>query len=1064
MINETFKSAYNKIALSDAFKQEAKAKLAAEFSRTRTDSESIYSDKPQPAQNISLPEKRSSFLPLIAGLGAAALILVAIGIFSQSRGNITSPVTPSETDEATADVPLTNEPETAEPDGSDETDILYINEYGAGELRVQAAQTRIALNMNGIAMTWDSYKEAIDFTEQLTGNRNISLMWTKVLPKLPYNKESSHFSNGYFGDEPYATMVYESEEGTGVFINIGKDNTQFSFHRLESSAILDAPKAKSYLVSPRSYKNHDYITTEWVTLFISEYTENGRTYYRADWTTADSGEKLYYSISAKGITFDELTKVISMLLYGEEELRPYIGTALPNETAPIFGEARVISAEGGELRLNAGSHVNTYNGNIHVYAQNSGHYDFSEFSGLDNIERYSFPFDEDFSTVTTYSATYKEFDEYPELFYAGEPLPADDPEQHRDSMKFREMDYNQYSAYSIDTIPYFEDKTALCRTMNLQYFSENKTVSLTAIKGGLDYANINDGMAFFMCQPSSVFAEKENLTEIFCAEETGGSAYYYGGFANTQTNTYYFVTTVNLSEKEFFDVLCQVYSDLPISEQEYEQPTTETQSGAPTLIEYRHTFRDADIVLQGGTMFQPASTLPAPAKTTSFATANEAVNAALDLSRMEGFAIIGDTEGMTGREEDYYYRSWVIPTYKIIAENCSAGEDFVTLCYRDIANPNAEFIITAAVNSSDFSYVTTPQGEALICSGAGPLSKIASRETMNSTNYMNPEIYYALLSGANYGGTNYYYGGFKDSNDIQYCISAKDCDTETFLKVVAGISQGVSSFSEAGYYGNFITNECTEIETAHGTMVCNPFSYYGTGGGIMSDIVYSGEQTLYTIDDMIEFSGNDAISSLPIPFESHIEIPLCYYANYYELHDGYNIQLFRTGQMLETDTDPAAFEEAQKYFDEYYYFCDKTKYFEDKTPTMQKYSLAFGDGSSWASSTKHITIDVVRGDLRGSNHPFTTAFIPAKCSVGFAQENTEIPFYEYAPVYIAADNPDEPIIADDFIIGGFYSADGLCYEVRSQGITTDEFSDILAMLYKGAKTCDPSFESFYDLR
>lgn len=485
---------------------------------------------------------------------------------------------------------------------------------------------------------------------------------------------------------------------------------------------------------------------------------------------------------------------------------------------------------------------------------------------------------------------------------------------------------------------------------------------------------------------------------------------------------------------------------------------------------------------------QPLEAAPAPERDESgYSTFDDPVAAAteaINRSKFHGLTILGqvdvndegaeyiypleDTYGVDlGRPAEFDPR--VVPNYTLDAATSVYNDDMVSLHYTD--GGSGEFYVNITARNADGSperYVTDDSGN--IYTGL-PTDKlptyVMSEEDDEDHNFINSygAFSFMYIGGKQVGGVNYFYAYRKSGDmpeDFELNISAKGCTLDDFMDIVAAVVQ-YRAWGFGDFNGFRLTDgalpefDPTSVDTEHGTLVLNQGKYLGTGAGVNyevnSNVTPDNEAyTLndhYTREDMTEFTGNSALFELPLGFEP-TETSVYYMANYAEFHDGYNIQLFHEGRPLlgesETDED---FIEAHNYFHHgYCYTTDKLPYFEDKTPMVQVYNADFSDGNAT------VNIQAYKGDFGQRYMGFGFWFLPAEPSnlcedyyndYVYTQGNGEDSLSRiFAASY--AEDWDETI--RNHYYGGFRK-NGIYYVVTVSDVDEQTFADILAALYQG---------------
>lgn len=405
----------------------------------------------------------------------------------------------------------------------------------------------------------------------------------------------------------------------------------------------------------------------------------------------------------------------------------------------------------------------------------------------------------------------------------------------------------------------------------------------------------------------------------------------------------------------------------------------------------------------------------------------------------------------------------VVPDYNLDAATSIYNDDLVSLHYTDGSDGEIYINITAReADGRPKRYVTDDNGNIYTGFATDKLpTYVLSEKDDGDHNFINSYGAYSFMyiGGKQVDGVNYFYAYRKSGDmpeDFELNISARGCTLDDFMDIIAAVVQyrawGFGDFN--GFRltdGDLPEFDPTSVETEHGTLVLNQGKYLGTGAGVNYDVNSSipmdGADNFYTEEDMTEFTGNSALFDLPLGFEP-TETNVNYSANYAEFRDGYNIQLFHEGRPLigesESDED---FIEAHEYFG-YCYSNDKLRYFEDKTPIVQVYNADFSDENS------SVSIQAYKGDFGERYMGFGFRFLPAEPSnlcvdyredYVYSQGNGESSLSQiFAAEY--SDEWDETL--HNHYYGGFCK-NGVYYVVTVNNVDEQTFADILAALYQG---------------
>lgn len=472
---------------------------------------------------------------------------------------------------------------------------------------------------------------------------------------------------------------------------------------------------------------------------------------------------------------------------------------------------------------------------------------------------------------------------------------------------------------------------------------------------------------------------------------------------------------------------------------------------------------------------QPLEAAPAPGTTGAYMTFDNPVAAAteaINRSKFHGLTILGQVDNGEGAEyvyplEDTYgvdpgisaqFDPRVVPEYTLDAATSVYNDDIVSLHYTN--GGSGEFYVNITAKNADGSperYVTDDSGN--IYTGI-PTDKlptyVMSEKDYEDHNFINSygAFSFMYIGGKQVDGVNYFYAYRKSGDmpeDFELNISAKGCTLDDFMDIVAAVVQ-YRAWGFGDYNGFRLTDgalpefDPASIDTEHGTLVLNQGKYLGTGAGFNYD-VSSGE--FYTEEDMSEFTGNSVLFELPLGFEP-TENGVSYFAEYAEFHDGYNIQLFHEGRPLlgefETDED---FIEAQKYFrNGFCYVNDKLPYFEDKTPIVQVYDADFTDGNAT------VNVQAYKGDFGQRYMGFGFQFLPAEPSNLCEDYYNDYVYTQgngkdsLSRIFAASYSEDRDETLRNCYYGGFRK-NGIYYVVTVKNVDEQTFADILAALYQG---------------
>lgn len=730
----------------------------------------------------------------------------------------------------------------------------------------------------------------------------------------------------------------------------------------------------------------------------SESTET----YLAEWRY--SLGNYYMNLTAKGLTADQMSYLLAQLV--EEKAEVYPDAAESVQTA--YGTVNLYDFSPS---YNAGVPV--------VYNREYVPWQAAEFIGSDVLNGFEVPF-ETVGYSLEYAAVYYNFD-FDKLRSQG-----------LDEVSATYYDEN-LGVFTSDKCPAFSGMSGTREVA--AFFNEDsgdKSVAVYAISGSADnsiYGGLPQSRELAMADTR--FDTTNDCSCIYFGRNEGD---YYAIFKNNTLGMIFVAHSQNLELDEFAGVVNRLYNAEPYYYADENGDISYSYNTQRAQIEYG--------VKLDGQEYSPRSEYAAFG-----GTAAEAAERAAALTGFEGVTYLGEVEG--ANEMDVRAAKGM----SLDAETSVLLDDgsFISLHY---TGAGRELYINFADDPHlyDSRRVTDMSGRSWLIeggdSGACMIASMAQAKGLDFTSGADPTNN-TWLGGKAADGTAYYEGFRRTSGDpseaLFITVSAKGMTPREFADVMTVLIQ-TFPLDDSEVYSVSET-----ADTAHGALVINSGSYYGTGGGIISDVMgyepgeydKSGRVMMYTEDDMKAFSGFD-VSALEVPFNAQLR-ELTYNANYAEFHDGYNIQLFHTGQPLEGEADDEAFHEAQQYFTGSVYYYDKTAYFDNKTATMRCYTLNLCDTDNYVDCTQTVSINVLEGDFTEWYLGSCFAELDPQASEDFCADYLEANREAFetgslSRVYVCSDKETQTMY------GGFIK-NGLRFTLQTSGLTTEQFADIMAQLY-----------------
>lgn len=328
MNRKDFKSAYDKITLSDECRAEMKNKLMAAMEQKNSSGEFEDDGLLHSTQEIKLaPRKRSAGkTAAIAGSAAAVIAVFAVGAgVMLSRNGIPKPqpVTSNGTHE-TSDMQQTAE--SVEPETFEEQDDGNSIKTACGTMRFQELSETSAEHSEPGQQFADSAAAVTEMRTRWFKRTFSSLGWDQIYAQnhglemyddtdggdditdtRPLGEEVP-YSDGYYSDTGM-TLIYRSEDGTKqANLSISTVENEFIPITLPDGGYLTAPGEPESLFSRESYAN--FIDPAYdLEMCVGTYTDGTDTYYTAYYYIDSASPEAYVRIDAKNITRDQFIGV-----------------------------------------------------------------------------------------------------------------------------------------------------------------------------------------------------------------------------------------------------------------------------------------------------------------------------------------------------------------------------------------------------------------------------------------------------------------------------------------------------------------------------------------------------------------------------------------------------------------------------------------------------------------------------------------------------------------------------------------------------------------------------------
>lgn len=613
-----FKSAYNKIVLSDDFKRKALEKLTANTSFFEAVSDNSVEEYAQHAVEIKLDGPKHTRIKAAVGIVSAAAVvaLCVVGGRYLLHGHYFDKLLPAYADETeeqsdggTDFLEETHEvsEEIEEENFSIDADGNYVidkhfgsayvvaqqiqaysapeysEEYNRFDTALEAAVSAIDFSglhgitlignvSNGTEYEYPTYPDlSIDLNSVVRFNSKVMGDYTIDAENSIYNEDG--ISLRYIGDNGEFYINLSAFGGSGSLERYVTDNDG-NIYTAEGQGML------SVVMSEEDCNSHNFINSEsgYRAMFIAGKRVEGVNYFYAYRKTGDSSDDLSISISAKGCTMQEFLDIIAALVQNNTTFSTYNGYTDIGEY-----EVTAVETEQGTVVINQGAYLGTGAGVSYDVMSNVNDYseytieDALEFTGTESFIDPPLPFDAVTKTLE-YDANYAEFhDGYNiMLFYEGKPLEGES-EYDEDFIEAQNYLYGHYCYFS-DKISYFDDKTPIVRKYSVSYCGDNgEVVDITALKGDFGIRYMGHG---FLCLPAEAsdlcgdyyieriteygesYLSRVYVSKVPMIEQMNSETYmhyeYYAGFY--KDGIYYTITTKNVEIDALAKIIAELYT------------------------------------------------------------------------------------------------------------------------------------------------------------------------------------------------------------------------------------------------------------------------------------------------------------------------------------------------------------------------------------------------------------------------------------------------------------------------------------------------------------------------
>lgn len=355
MNRKDFKSAYDKITLSDECRAEMKNKLMAAMEQKNSSGEFEDDGLLHSTQEIKLaPRKRSAGkTAAIAGSAAAVIAVFAVGagvMLSRNGMPQPQPVTSNGTHE-TSDMPQTAE--SVEPETAEAQDDGNSIKTACGTMRFQELSETSAEHSEPGQQFADSAAAVTEMRTRWFKRTFSSLGWDQIYAQnhglemyddtdggdditdtRPLGEEVP-YSDGCYSDTGM-TLIYRSKDGTKqANLSISTVENEFIPITLPDGNYLTAPGEPESLFSRESYAN--FIDPAYdLEMCVGTYTDGTDTYYTAYYYIDSASPEAYVRIDAKNITRDQFIGCIAKNTY-QYRIQDHMGLYDADGTAIYTG-------------------------------------------------------------------------------------------------------------------------------------------------------------------------------------------------------------------------------------------------------------------------------------------------------------------------------------------------------------------------------------------------------------------------------------------------------------------------------------------------------------------------------------------------------------------------------------------------------------------------------------------------------------------------------------------------------------------------------------------------------
>lgn len=843
MNRKDFRSAYDKIALSDECKADMKRRLMEKLAEEKGYSEG-EAEEFHPAQEIKLPQKKRSPLKTAAVVGsvsaAAAALAVGAGLYFSGDPLLPQDNT-SGSEIATKDA---QDPIISTEEATNEAEQYYSQKCANGVLYFQEL-TRTASAHSRPQTAFDSGLEALDrlvstypYMESLA-NYEVVERVTNGTPASWRDHENRplgdelFIQDAWYSDSGMAIAYYDSTASKQVYFSVSTDENEFvPLTMPDGGYLIPAGENRSTFAIGRKY---NFLDPELWTMGAGSAAVGDEEYFSAVYSFSANGEDYFCRLDAKNITREQFISCLGEVApvnlrdhfgyYNSQGILVYDETSLVSNNE-ILPDAEAAQTAWGELRLNAlttaemaGGYYLDFPWNICYSSKEDEDVpapyaitdeDAAEYAGLDVLKSLSETAGE--LTEVVYYASYDGITspvaDHEDRGANLEMLPGDDPEQFKEAQRFVEtsviyegtVETVYASNYTTDKLDYFSAKTRTGALYRLYYTGENDAwVQVTVLD---DWTKYYDGMLFgqYPLEESSGFIKGSDGSSPVIAGKSvmGGQTVYMGGFI-TAEGRYVVLKTTNLKLNSFAKLMAELYTNDP-------DPAATADISD---IAAEHITRDVSGYTEqkypvGNTFYNELRTMEYDPDTGY---------AEFFSSAAEAFAAY---EKMTGQQlepsrgaEILSENGWTfVPEKSAMLDFGDGQPEAITLDYvsgdREV---RAAFSYRQALSLFPIPRITLPDGKVISCGGDAYESWLYSRQTIRNMSYLDEKRYSAGICCRYVDDVPYFLiivtGG--EEGSPSWLIDGRGVDEQGMMDVLAALVYDMDKMPEC--FGTYIGDD-----------------------------------------------------------------------------------------------------------------------------------------------------------------------------------------------------------------------------------------------------------------